>query len=942
VDEVNSVSAAWWDTLCLGFTLLLVAFAIGLFTWTILRLGWDIFWLSWPLMLFQHYMGWVEKTDLHDTHRYVPDTVRDVTSEELDSYYATEYPMEPILKSLEELTRSQPWKDVEVLTVRGCLIHKQPTWLPVECAPSGDVGYCSCFNKRLVQPIAACGDPTDYHVLGQVRGLLVVDATKEPNSRLLTHTIRLGKYRGPLEFLPQQFWGISVKRMAGAFFSVFTGLGSLMAKMSRLHIYEFDPNVIPFKVYERVAATVGNCTVRRDISEAVRDGRLSRTYVLSHMLSIGVGARVIDQGWGDIMKATRGGDVENLDFDFLFVDHGYPTAPPYIKVEEEEPPSPPDLGGDQDDNPKLKSVAEDLVAQVMKSSILSLNDAARSPACAEQLYLPSVEGLTFLDAKPTFQKFPVCQIPAVHGWIEEELPPKLGGERLTTFKLRENDTKQNKLGGVQIHTAFGIPPLKMDSDTATQLVAVGGRLCVEPPKVEKKIVVQGVTVETIGRKRLHWPRHLRIGDHDVDMTINKHFDGVEDNEENFKVCMSKMPHRSRERMCRMLGDVLGCVVEWDQNTRKMSIFIKGDDKVFKNKPRIIQFVNSVAWIRFVLKIGVILAKIKATPTCGWLDRHSETYFVWASGMTQKKLSAVATKLSLEGHKRIVFICGDDNTDLEGDADASKYDSTQRGVFFTRQMNLLELMGFSTDEIDCIEKIHASTRQGSGFSFKLNDLVLPSGAPWTLFLNTLGLVVFHRQLYEHRNTAVPTHEKVVNAARNLGLEMKYNYNPSLDGTALDGAEFLKGIFLHVKSKYVWVPCPSRMGKWAAVNYDHPNNRKDEKAFREHISQVTKGQDPFLLDPFCRIFVDAWKNLSAKKEILPEWQNVLGDHLSLTADEEGDYQAAWDRVYEARYGLSKARTAEMRQQLKEHALEPGMFKGADWASFAYRDYLGVART
>jgi hypothetical protein len=545
--------------------------------------------------------------------------------------------------------------------------------------------------------------------------------------------------------------------------------------------------------------------------------------------------------------------------------------------------------------------------------------------------------------EPTFTPFPASTpsefTPGQHLW-KDSFEPAVVCQGITIKKSSEHKLVVKENSGVVHGQIFATKPFHFPSDGINQATGVCGRLGATKPESVETFKHENLVFKRMPPSHLSAPAAFRL---DTDEPSLEEFLG-EGKTEVERLIAGMGKSASRLRMLRLLNRVTQCEVDWSAEEKVFKIFVKADDKVAKLKTRIIQFVPSLVWLKIMRKIDNVTAKIKAKGAT-WFDRSSQTRYVWASGMTQRRLSEVAS-LALEKGERLVFICGDDNTDQEGDADASMYDSTQRGHFADLQWTFMSKLGFTEADISYMRGFHTGKRYADWFQYEQDDECLPSGAPWTLFLNSLGLYVYHQQLSYVANLFRKHHpadrkKEIEIASKLLGLSMTFNPAPTLDGVDFAGSEFLKGIFVKVGSGLVWVPLSSRVFKWTCRVVSGKAERDVwEKDMASHLRAVACGQKGFILDPISRIWADSWAKTHHKYKPVPyNWQNVLMDkEFRLQPEDEANWVKIWEPIMESRYNIDKETYHLMLKQVKAHATELGTFGGKPWLNIWNRDYLG----
>lgn len=547
----------------------------------------------------------------------------------------------------------------------------------------------------------------------------------------------------------------------------------------------------------------------------------------------------------------------------------------------------------------------------------------------------------------SFREQPSCQFrPGEHTWKGEKWAPFITELEPTVLikSVSPKDLTYKPSTGVVYGQTFGQTlPFNFPSDSVNQFNAVCGRLGIVKPSCQETVKVKtqntSLTFKRLADSRIRLPSEWRCDDKLTNAEVREDKTYIEE------IIRGMGKGSSRKRMLKELEKRWNAEVEWD-SAGHFKIFVKSDDKVGKLKPRLIQFVPSVAYLKVMRRLKIIVDKIKKIGS--WFDPYSRNLYVWASGMSQTRLSDIAGKWA---HKQpnIVFICGDDNTDFFGDADASSYDSTQRGVFANHQWRLMSELGFTDDEVEYMRSWHTGKRKATGFTYEQVEECLPSGAPWTLFLNSAGLYIYHQQVASVQNLVKCkklgkeiNRETVINTAAELfGLKMTFAPAPELNGVRFNGSEFLKGVFIKAPVRMYWVPLPSRLFKWTGkIISGNVDRKKVEKDIEEHYRAVAKGQLPFVLDPLAQIWVDAWSQDSGKIGKLEyEWKNVdQQSRMSLTPEDSKTWIDTWAPLMEQRYGIDRPTYDLMLATLKTNALKRGSFMGQAWSRIWNRDYLG----
>jgi hypothetical protein len=553
------------------------------------------------------------------------------------------------------------------------------------------------------------------------------------------------------------------------------------------------------------------------------------------------------------------------------------------------------------------------------------------------------------DGKIGVEPFEPCYILASRAVGQEEVAPI--GDTPVSVTFNEEKGKVESTSGCCVLNKFqGAEPVTNDSSTPSIYNTINCRLTKSGARGKAKTCRQGRTYTRIKlsengelKTPFFFPHWLRLTKEESDF-----ISGVEisENTESLIELMKNMAPASRNRMMRLLHKYNIVLTDLEDAFKEIKLFIKSNDKTFKNKPRLIQFVDSAHWLRSVLTITAILHNIKNSGNkgepWGWFDPKTEKRYVWASGMTVKQLADAYNWVEANCEDAI-FICGDDNTDRKSCKDATAYDASQKGYFFDAQGCVLREMGFAKEAIEYMAELHLVGKVGGGFTVKLFDKILPTGCPWTLFLNTVGLVVFATQRHYVERKGGGADSTAI-AAELLGLVMKEEDNPFQDGADFGGSEFLKMAVIEIHGRHYPCPLPSRVVKWGARNSASiQDGRKQlpQAAALAHLASVARGQHGFLLDPFILgPYVEGWSKEATRGKIYdPGYVNInASEPLVLAAEDRGKWTDKWVEFYDTRYGISHNELIQMREAIKNGVGKTMQYKGNVWSKLVARDYLG----
>lgn len=528
-------------------------------------------------------------------------------------------------------------------------------------------------------------------------------------------------------------------------------------------------------------------------------------------------------------------------------------------------------------------------------------------------------------------------------------------------------------GRVTYYQSFGLPGY-WPSKTVHMLANTGAvRVGPQPPEPQPRQVGPAGEEWDFSRLRLLQTVTLpkvdfsmaigrNVGDQDlVKELLNPDLPGTH---EKLLALTKSMKPASMKRARDLIEKLLGGDLDLRELTEegRIKVFCKGDELLFKPKGRLICFVPTVWWILTVIWLTEVLQVIKKN--WNWKVKHCGVDCYWASGMTQHKLSTAFTSAMFdeaETDQKFVFVCGDDNIDSEDTSDASMYDSTQSGEFAGCQFASMNAAGLPVWVTTKMQKQHeqcyVAKMRENGILYKVNINVtkgkkkatsLPSGAAWTLFINSLGIIIysgaveiarreFYPKGYPNEETRIAFKQAVASA---LGLSMKVSPNP----VHCDGAEFLKGQFILCKDSFWWSPLPSRLTKWSKAL---GTKVLTDEEMRQRLRGVALSNRDALLPPMLRVWVDAWVGTGGKT-VAPDWEYKTVHYgaddeeaLKELAAVQGqpEWALACERVICERYKLSVEDYDTMLEELKKWATEAGAFQGPHWARLALTDYVGL---
>jgi len=476
-------------------------------------------------------------------------------------------------------------------------------------------------------------------------------------------------------------------------------------------------------------------------------------------------------------------------------------------------------------------------------------------------------------------------------------------------------------------------------------------------------------------------KHITLPKFDTSITLNMFGETEKELKERIKEIGNSL---SKERMSKMLSQIYGCDIEFLSFSRsseklvkganlsharlievKVKVFTKGDELVMKAKPRSIKFPVSWFWLCTVLALEKQLAAIKSDKYWSWRPDSDIPFRVyWASGMTQKQLSeawshAISNLPNHLGEKGefFAFICGDDNSDELGAADASSYDSTQREFFAECQWRSMQ--SFERPILETLQKVHHGKRSGRGFSYFQKNMANPSGSPFTLFINTLGMAIYTCERARRRidlqrmlNRTLNPEEYTrlsIEVGKAYGLEMTVTTAPEL-GNIGEGVEFLKGMWIWNPAvgssessrnnvPLIWVPLPSRLVKAGKIICDTNGTKVTPGMLNDQLVGVATSFKSAVVPPLLSDWIEVWKG-KGKAVPMKSWQNILyvedSDFLSIQGNAAFCLQA--EKVVAHRYGWSREDLSVLRQIVRDNGRKFGVHHGALWERLSLTDYCG----
>jgi len=417
----------------------------------------------------------------------------------------------------------------------------------------------------------------------------------------------------------------------------------------------------------------------------------------------------------------------------------------------------------------------------------------------------------------------------------------------------------------------------------------------------------------------------------------------------FKISLQKLKPMSRKRIVESLERCFEGV--WSIKDELVTIFVKGDEKLMKKKPRIIVFVPSKSWIYNILWVDSIMQRIHSLPHQAVIHERSKTIHIFGCGMTQKALSEAATwaEEKIASGYGVFFLCGDDNTSEDTAEDFGSYDTTQRAFLLAAQLGVTRAWAGGLPESiyrDMI-KWHQGQRSFPGVRYRTTGKALPSGCAWTLLLNSIGTYIVtmfsrHRML---RDLDVETRRGII--SQWLGVEITGPID--MDRKTLIGKDFLKGVFAPCGNRVVWVPLPSRVAKAGCkiLGNRDPAWTKNNDLMWSYVKEVAVGQTAFLLDPHIfGPYVSKFSNIEAKENKKPEWNwsmvqrgtNEDVEALRPSESESTQWSQWWFGFLDERYGMSPHHVSSFQRCLHEAGPGTGFVRcfGGAWINLLRVDY------
>ena len=329
-------------------------------------------------------------------------------------------------------------------------------------------------------------------------------------------------------------------------------------------------------------------------------------------------------------------------------------------------------------------------------------------------------------------------------------------------------------------------------------------------------------------------------------------------ETKFSELYNKMKTASRDRVIRTINNYIAGEIRHVDKIVK--VFIKSDEKLGKKKGRLIIFVPTIGWVMTILEIDRVMKAFKGEEFQAIVNPKLNLTYMLGCGFSQDSLCAAATEaeLRIQEGRNVVFVCGDDNTSGDTEEDVSSYDVSQGGVFLSTQKQWLAAL--TSREVSWWTKhfmTHYGSRSGAGVSVKQDGYSLPSGATWTLLVNTLGdMIYITARQWAVENYGLSQEDAATVAARWFGLSM--TVEPPLYTGTLVGKTFLKGVFVPDRNRIIWAPLPSRICKTGGRILGNPDNQwlGDSKLLWAHTKGVCQGYEAMVLDPLItRAYIDS---------------------------------------------------------------------------------------
>jgi len=547
--------------------------------------------------------------------------------------------------------------------------------------------------------------------------------------------------------------------------------------------------------------------------------------------------------------------------------------------------------------------------------------------------------------------------------VDAEDLPNIGNVR-EVAKTKHADARVRK-GGVAYGLIYGSPGIVFDN---TPKAIENGISCRLNSKKPPPFVLKG-------KQRREFETFLRK----VVPTLNITLPSVKLLEEWGWVsnAIVNMKPESRRRILELVRRIVSDGSwEWANDKRnKTKWFLKGDELLFKGKPRIITFVPSIVWLRFFVLIDKIIFALKygghVEYTPDWKSSDSvklefpglsfehlgeilDVY--WASGATQTALGRYMSR-AMDHHsstgRDFCFVCGDDNTGPEGAWDASMYDSTQGSDFYDLQTLFIGLLikpgtkGERDNRSEWkelavgLKQWHRGPRETKFKKYDQKNMSLPTGGPHTLFFNTIGIILLKLRSWHLRfeRSGLSPVDSTWAAAEQLGLKLTFTPHLNINQIPGNGGEFLKGVFSYVQNQWRWTPLDGlcKTGKKIIRDLENPKNVPSGANMEAHIKGIASGWKSYsTLLPLRMAHLSVWYD-DKVKTVNPDWQNILQDS---TLDREFMSSPGWltwtEEFYQRRYDISGPNLRLMIGQIIKNKRQFAHFQGDLWDSLIRVDY------
>lgn len=417
----------------------------------------------------------------------------------------------------------------------------------------------------------------------------------------------------------------------------------------------------------------------------------------------------------------------------------------------------------------------------------------------------------------------------------------------------------------------------------------------------------------------------------------------------FAPLMKNMGPSQKQRVLKVVERMFEGTASWDDLNVK--IFVKGDEKLGKKKGRVIVFVPTIGWVRCIIMINNIMQRLKSREDFCHSIPSLKLHLFFGCGMNQADLSRAATRAEglIADGEHATFICGDDNTSENMEQDASSYDTTQRGVFLEAQLGVLAAWSGQSKKWWKEQMAwHKGVRVGAGFSVNFKGTALPSGAVWTLLMNTIGMMVYvvtRQRLQQERGLTDDQVTEVV--SRWYGLEMT-SEQPVIRNS-LHYKVFLKGVFLPYGNKTVWVPLPSRICKMGGRILDSPDDKwvNDPANLWKHAGSIASSYCTFLVDPLilgpvtrhiARFAGKTDKSFGRESAFVHEGGDI-GEFLGEEDVSSSEWKATCLAWLEQRYGFTERDASVLEEALSRTGPDADGFlhmTGGVWSRLYAVDY------